>query len=89
VSTEYTVRLAGPVVRAIQQDLPEAVAGAMIEFFNGALRENPHRVGRTLRHDIEGMWSARRGSFRVIYTIDDEARRVSVLRVDHRRDVYR
>jgi mRNA-degrading endonuclease RelE of RelBE toxin-antitoxin system len=89
VTTEYTVRLAGPVVRAIQQDLPEAVAGAMIEFFNGALRENPHRVGHPLRNDLEGLWSARRGSFRVIYAIDDTARTVSVVRVDHRRDVYR
>ncbi len=66
MSTQYTVRLAGPVVRAIQQDLPEAVAGAMIEFFNGALRETPHRVGHPLRNDLECLWSARRGSFRVI-----------------------
>lgn len=89
MSDRYTVRLAGPVVGAIQGELPEVVAGAMIEFFNGALCENPHRVGRTLRNDLEGMWSARRGSFRVIYTIDDDKRLVSVLRVDHRRDVYR
>ncbi|MCC6832372.1 MAG: type II toxin-antitoxin system RelE/ParE family toxin [Thermoleophilia bacterium] len=89
MSTRYTVRLAGPVVRAIQQDLPEAVAGATIEFFNGALRENPHRVGPALRNDLEGLWSARRGSFRVIYAIDDSAAIVSVVRVDHRRDVYR
>jgi mRNA interferase RelE/StbE len=89
VSTQYAVRLAGPVVRAIQQDLPEAVGGAMIEFFNGALRENPHRVGHRLRHDLEGLWSARRGSFRVIYAIDDSAAIISVVRVDHRRDVYR
>lgn len=89
MSTQHTVRLAGPVVRAIQQDLPEAVAGAMIEFFNGALRENPRRVGHALRNDLEGLWSARRGSFRVIYAIDDTLRIVSVVRVDHRRDVYR
>ena len=89
MSHQYTVRVAGPVVRTIQDELPEAVAGAMIEFFNGALRENPHRVGHRLRYDLEGLWSARRGSFRVIYAIDDQARVVEVLRVDHRRDVYR
>ncbi|MEW6323683.1 MAG: type II toxin-antitoxin system RelE/ParE family toxin [Acidobacteriota bacterium] len=89
MTEHYIVRLAGPVVRAIQDELPEAVAAAMIEFFNGALRENPHRVGRPLRRDLEGLWSARRGSFRAIYSIDDHARIVAVLRVDHRRDVYR
>jgi len=31
----------------------------------------------------------RRGSYRVIYEMDDDARRVVVLRVDHRADVYR
>lgn len=89
MSTQFTVRLAGPVVRAIQQDLPEAVAGAVIEFFNGALRENPHRVGHALRNDLDGLWSARRGSFRVIYAIDDTSGTVSVVRIDHRRGIYR
>ncbi|MGO9081181.1 MAG: type II toxin-antitoxin system RelE family toxin, partial [Streptosporangiaceae bacterium] len=32
---------------------------------------------------------ARRGSYRVIYEIDDETPRVVVLRIDHRADVYR
>ncbi len=42
-----------------------------------------------MRNDPAGLWSARRGSFRVIYAIDDTARIVSVVRVDHRRDVHR
>ncbi len=89
MTRSYTVRLAAPVVRAIEYELPEAVAGAMIEFFNGALRDNPHRVGHPLRNDLEGLHSARRGSFRVIYSIDDDAAAVDVVRVGHRRDVYR
>lgn len=55
----------------------------------GALVENPRRVGHRLRYDLEGLWAARRGPYRVVYEIDDEARRVRVLRVDHRADVYR
>lgn len=89
MSTECTVRVAGPVVRAIHQDLPEAVAGATIESFNGALRENPRGVGHALRNDLEGPWGARRGSFRVICAIDDASHIVSVIRVDPRRGVAR
>jgi mRNA-degrading endonuclease RelE of RelBE toxin-antitoxin system len=35
------------------------------------------------------MWVARRGTFRIVYRIDEEHREVVVLRVDHRRNVYR
>jgi len=33
--------------------------------------------------------SARRGDYRVIYRIDEEARRVDVAAVEHRSDAYR
>lgn len=36
-----------------------------------------------------GAWRIRVGEFRVLYDIDDRARMVEVLRVTHRRDVYR
>jgi mRNA-degrading endonuclease RelE of RelBE toxin-antitoxin system len=35
------------------------------------------------------MYSAREGAFRVLYEIDDQLGLVTVLRVDHRADVYR
>jgi mRNA-degrading endonuclease RelE of RelBE toxin-antitoxin system len=35
------------------------------------------------------MHSARRGTYRVLYRIDDDAREVVVLHIDHRADVYR
>ena len=40
------------------------------------------------RH-LEGLHSARRGDYRVIYEIDEEANVLVVHRVQHRRDVYR
>jgi mRNA interferase RelE/StbE len=36
-----------------------------------------------------GGWRIRVGDFRVIYEIDDDQRAVTVLRIGHRRDVYR
>ena len=89
MSEPYTVRLAGPVVRTIERDLSESVAAAVIEFLTGTLPENPRRVGHALRNELTGLWSARRGSYRIIYEINDDARTVNVVRVDHRRDAYR
>ncbi len=85
----YELVLTPPAVRSVQASLPEYVAAAVIEFMAGPLVDNPHRVGKELRRELAGVWSARRGTYRVLYRIDDEAREVIVLRIDHRRDVYR
>jgi mRNA interferase RelE/StbE len=85
----YELILTPPAVRAVRSTLPEAVATAVIEFLTGALVENPHRVGKPLRGDLAGIHSARRGTYRVLYRINQVEREVVVLRIDHRRDVYR
>ncbi len=86
---DYDLVVAGPVARAIANRLPEAVAIAVIEFLTGPLVEEPHRVGTPLRRELLGLHSARRGTFRVLYRIDDDGRVVTVVRVEHRADVYR
>jgi mRNA-degrading endonuclease RelE of RelBE toxin-antitoxin system len=85
----YELVLTPPAVRAIQHRLPEAVASAVLEFLTGALVDNPQRVGKPLRGDLAGIYSARRGTYRVLYRINDALREVIVLRIDHRRDAYR
>jgi mRNA interferase RelE/StbE len=69
--------------------LPAKVAAAVIEFMLGALVENPKRVGHRLLGELEGLWAARRGPYRVVNDVDEEAMEVRVLRVDHRADIYR
>lgn len=61
----------------------------MIEFVTGALLAQPTPVVKPLRADLAGIYSARRGTYRVLYRINERRREVVVLRVDHRRDVYR
>ena len=84
----HGVRWSSPALRAIEQTLPEPVASAVWEFVHGALADAPRRVGKPLRGDLGGFWSARRGQYRVIYAIDDDAAIITVVDVD-RRDVYR
>ncbi len=88
-TTPYELVLTPPAQRAIAQRLPEPVATAVIEFLTTALVDNPHRVGKQLRDDLTGIWSARRGTYRVLYRINDDTHEVVVLRIDHRRDAYR
>lgn len=89
IDEAYELVVARPAARAISDVLPESVAAAVLDFLTGALIDNPHRVGRELRRELAGIYSARRGTYRILYRIDDATRTVTVLRIDHRSDVYR
>lgn len=65
--------------------LPEKVATAAVEFIYGPVAANPRRVGKALRRGLEGLHSARRGDFRIIYRITDV---VTIVAIDHRADIY-
>ena len=69
--------------------LSERVAAAIVEFMVGPLVDEPTRVGEPLQHELAGYRSARRGSYRVVYRLDDGKREVRVVRIEHRSDVYR
>jgi mRNA interferase RelE/StbE len=85
----YELRTTSTVRRALSETLPEAVAAAAYEFITGPLLRDPHRIGKRLLPPMDDRFSARRGTYRVIYRIDDKARVVTVVDVAHRRDVYR
>jgi len=85
----YQVTIAPTAARQLHERLPEAVEWACFEFIAGPLAEDPHRVGAPLRKPFEGQCRARRGEYRVRYTIDDDTQIVYVLDIDHRRNVYR
>jgi mRNA interferase RelE/StbE len=87
--TAYRVVLSAAAKRAIERDLPEAVAAAVVDFLYGALAADPYRVGKPLRLELEGYWSARRGQYRVIYSVHDDQVLVCVVPISHRADVYR
>ena len=75
-----------PTAKRALTHLPEKVAAAAVEFIYGPVAANPRRVGKPLRREMEGLHSARRGDFRIIYRISDVVTRVAI---DHRSDIYR
>ncbi|HET6734268.1 type II toxin-antitoxin system RelE family toxin [Mycobacterium sp.] len=85
----YRIELTKSAKKALTELLPEAVAAACWEFIRGPLAENPYRVGKPLRDQLEGRYSARRGEFRVIYQVFDQRIVVRVIHISHRRDAYR
>lgn len=85
----YRLVMARSVARALSTALPEKLATAVYEFVTGPLLENPRRVGKPLDPPLAPAFSARRGSYRVLYLINDTDRTVEVTAISHRADAYR
>jgi mRNA-degrading endonuclease RelE of RelBE toxin-antitoxin system len=85
----HRLRVSRSASRQIAEELPEAVAAAIIEFITGPLIESPERVGGPLHHELDGRYAARRGTFRIIYRIDEPEHAVYVEWIMARSDVYK
>ncbi|WP_018133621.1 type II toxin-antitoxin system RelE family toxin [Acaricomes phytoseiuli] len=69
--------------------VPPRIVPAIIEFVYGDLARNPQRVGKPLERELAGFHSARRGPYRIVYSINEKKVVIELLRIDHRADVYR
>jgi mRNA interferase RelE/StbE len=54
-----------------------------------SLSENPHPPGSRKLSGSQNDWRIRIGDYRVLYEIDNRARAIKIMRVKHRREVYR
>ncbi len=54
-----------------------------------ATDEDPRRFGDPLRKDLKGLWKYRIGPYRVICSIEDRQIVVLVVRVGHRKNIYK
>ncbi|MEU8266103.1 type II toxin-antitoxin system RelE/ParE family toxin [Sphaerisporangium sp. NPDC049002] len=97
----FEIELRPAALRAIAEQLPLFVADAVLTFLEVALAQNPRRVGKELREPFDGVMSARRSTWRVLYRIHDGRHTgkcpgehrclgtVSVESIRHRSDAYR
>ena len=69
------------------ESLPSEVIKRVVETLRN-LQVNPRPFGVKKLFNNVG-WRIRVGNYRILYTIDDRLKLVSVYRVKHRRDVYR
>lgn len=83
----YQIEFTGIARKELSQ-LPTGVARAVIEFCQGPLADNPYRVGKPLRRELAGLYSARRGSYRVVYAIHEDRVVVQEIHIRGRAHAY-
>jgi mRNA interferase RelE/StbE len=73
------------------QKLDRTAQGLIVRFLRERVQatDNPRQWGKPLLGDKGGLWRYRVGDYRLICDIQDERVTVLVLRVGHRKDVYR
>lgn len=85
----YRVRYTRTARRALADELPLHIVDAVLALLDGDLATRPHRVGKPLHPPLDGTWSARRGTYRILYQIDDDQLTVTVTAIEARADAYR
>ena len=72
--------------------LDRVVARRIVSFLRDrlAVAENPRELGQALKgKELGSFWKYRVGDYRIIASIEDANITILVLRIGHRRDVYR
>lgn len=84
----WVVQFSPAAVRTLDR-LPRKIAAAVVEFCTAVLPENPYRMTKPLRYELEGWHVARRGDYRVLVQIIEDDQVLLIGRIEHRADVYR
>lgn len=84
----WQVEATSPALKGFRE-LPEKVATAIVEFVTGVLADNPYRLSKPLSSELLGLRTARRGGYRVLFTLDVQAHILYVHRIEHRSSVYK
>ncbi len=87
-SESFEVEWSPTALRSLER-LPEKIAISALEYLYGPLAASPYRVGKALHFELEGLYSAHRGDYRILYEIDREKQRIRIQAIAHRSDVYR
>jgi mRNA interferase RelE/StbE len=69
--------------------LDRQAAVRILKFLNEKVKKDPRSVGEALHGQLSDFWKYRVGDYRIICEIQDGKLTVLVLKLGHRREVYR
>ena len=82
----YQIELRRRAQRALDR-LPKSDFQAVIEAIK-ELARTPRPKG-VEKIKSAGLWRVRQGDYRIVYNIDDSQKIATILRIGHRREIYR
>jgi mRNA interferase RelE/StbE len=85
--TDYAITFARSARRELET-LDASVVRRVISKIE-ALAQVPRPSGSRKLQGEQNLWRIRIGDYRIVYSVDDRQRTVDIIRIRHRRDVYR
>ena len=65
------------------------IAKKIVEKVKNYLIQDPLKLGIPLKGNLKGLYRYRVGEYRVIYVIDKEEKKVIILKINHRKKIYK
>jgi mRNA interferase RelE/StbE len=84
----YSLTIKSSAAKELQEVSDKKTLTRLIEKIK-SLATQPRPEGSEKLAGRSNLYRVRQGNYRVIYFVDDQSRVVDVLKVGHRRDVYR
>jgi mRNA interferase RelE/StbE len=86
----WAIELTETALRQLAQ-LNKSVERRIWKFLRGrlTLTANPRAIGQALHGQFGGFWKYRVGDYRLIANLEDDRLVILVIRIGHRREVYR
>ena len=85
---DYSISIKPSAAKELQAISDKATLTRLIEKIK-SLATQPRPSGSEKLAGRPNLYRVRQGNYRVVYSVDDQARVVDVVKVGHRRDVYR
>ncbi len=82
----YQIELRRRAQRALDR-LPKTHYPAVVEAMQELARTPKPRGVEKVK--TTGLWRIRQGDYRIIYSVDDDQQIVTIVRIGHRKEVYR
>ena len=79
------------IKKSVYKELKEIPKGPLkkIAYYLEALSSMPRPPGcKKLTSSHNALWRVRAGTYRIVYTVNDQEKSVEILRVGHRKAVY-
>jgi mRNA interferase RelE/StbE len=84
----HSIEYASAAARELAK-LPRAVQLRVRDRIDGLAKDPRPPGAEALRGDMKGLLRVRTGDYRVVYSVEDRVLVVLVVRIAHRREVYR
>jgi mRNA interferase RelE/StbE len=83
----YRIQFARSVFKDLK-GLPKEAQNKAFEIVHNLLADDPF-IGKPLTGEYKGLWKFRFGNYRIIYSIEKFRLIILILRIRHRKEVYR